>query len=82
MSTYGSASLVTSEKSGLGGLNIKSVSRDEDYNIQIDAVEKNVEKSSVQDASEGRAVFIKIRNIQPKSVKVNVGNEAKDKQTK
>ena len=80
--TSGSVILVTSEKSGLGGLDIKSVSRDEDYNIQIDAVEKNVEKSSVQDASEGRAVFIKIRNIQPKSVKVNIENEAKDKQAK
>lgn len=80
--TSGAVILVTSEKTGLGGLDIKSVSRDDDYNIQIDAIGKNNEKTSVQDASEGRAVFIKIRNIQPKSVKVNIEDEAKDKQAK
>ncbi len=69
----GSVILITRELHGLSDFKVKSVTRDEEYNIQIDTTEKTGEPT-VADASEGRAIFVKVRNIQPKSVKVN--NEA------
>lgn len=72
----GSVILITSEKSGLSSLSAKTVTRDENNNIQIDASEE-IGQSNLADAVEGRAVFVKIRNIQPNSVKVNIDNGTK-----
>lgn len=63
----GSVILVTAEKPGLSYFGINSITRDEDYNIFID--------TSAIDANdtinvEGKAILIKIENIQPKHIEV------------
>lgn len=67
----GSIIMITHESSGIVGLPVSGVSRDENYNIQIDATVKKGE-SKVADSTEGFATFVKIRNIQPNSVKVKI----------
>ena len=67
----GSVIMIAEERSGISALDINAVTRDGDYNIQIDAAMKSGE-SKVDDNTEGFATFVKIRNIQPKSVKVNI----------
>ena len=72
--TSGSIIMITREASGINALDINAVTRDNDYNIQIDAVAK-YGSAQVVDAIDARATFIKVRNIQPKSVKVNIEEE-------
>ena len=72
--TSGSIIMITREASGINALDINAVTRDNDYNIQIDAVAKYGSAQTV-DAIDARATFIKVRNIQPKSVKVNIEEE-------
>lgn len=72
--TSGSIIMITREASGINALDINAVTRDNDYDIQIDAVAK-YGSAQVVDAIDARATFIKVRNIQPKSVKVNIEEE-------
>lgn len=55
----------------LDELEVMSVSRDENYNIQID-VKPVAGGAGVMDGVVGGVAFIKVKNIQPKSVTVNV----------
>ena len=57
------------EAAALSDVKIKSVTRDEDYNVQIDVqTETKAESADVA----GRVVLVKLDNIQPKVVTVNV----------
>jgi hypothetical protein len=67
----GAIIVVTGEGADLASLKVNSVSRDEDYNIQID-VKKEMNPTETEDSPvRGFASFVKIRNIQPNDVKVN-----------
>ena len=57
------------EAVGLTDLTVKSVTRDENYNIQIDLAAK---KDSAKTAKAGRVVFVKLSNIQPVQVTINI----------
>ena len=68
----GSVILVTAEKPGLSYFGINSINRDENYNIFID--------TSAIDANdtinvEGKAILIKIENIQPTLIEVTERKE-------
>ena len=75
----GSVILVTSEEYGLSDIEIEAVSRDEENNIQIDASLRYDNVMNLADAKSGRAVLVKIRNIQPKSVEVKIIDDGPDK---
>ena len=64
--------MVTAESDSLTSFDVKTVTRDEDYNIQIDATEHHEENNCEKTCVAGRAVFVKIRNIQPINVTVNI----------
>lgn len=66
----GSIILVTGEAARLSDFSVKTVTRDAQYNLQIDATAEY--NDSNLDTIDGRAVFVKIRNIQPKNVEVKV----------
>jgi len=66
----GSIILVTGEAARLSDFSVKTVTRDAQYNLQIDATAEY--DDSDLDTIDGRAVFVKIRNIQPKNVEVKV----------
>ncbi len=70
----GSIVMVTSEEDDLYDFKIASVTRDENYNIQVDA-KKSLKEDNCESVCNGKAIFIKIRNIQPKSVSVNITKE-------
>ena len=70
----GSVILVNKEAYGLSGLKVRSVSRDGNYNIQID-VDETYGNDNVLDGGNGSALLVKVGNIQPKSVKVNFFSE-------
>ncbi|MBR5669620.1 hypothetical protein IKX12_00880 [Candidatus Saccharibacteria bacterium] len=61
--------VVPLETAGLTDLQVKSVTRDENYNIQIDLA--STKDKSVADVS-GRVVFVKLSNIQPSYVTINI----------
>jgi hypothetical protein len=57
------------ETAGLTSLSVKSVTRDENYNIQIDLkAEKDKSKTDIL----GGVVFVKLSNIQPNHVTINI----------
>ena len=62
--------VVPVEGAGLDGASVKSVTRDENYNIQID-IEKKEQTDATTGKFNGRAIFVKLRNIQPADVTVN-----------
>lgn len=61
--------VVPLETAGLTDLQVKSVTRDENYNIQIDLA--STKDKSIADVS-GRVVFVKLSNIQPSYVTINI----------
>lgn len=63
--------VVNVEESGLSDLKVKAIARDEKYNLQIDLT-KDTGMSDLADAIDGRVVFVKIKNIQPSLVDVNI----------
>ncbi|MBR5419256.1 hypothetical protein IK110_03345 [Candidatus Saccharibacteria bacterium] len=63
--------VVPVEAADLNGAKVKSVTRDENYNIQID-IEKDEELDTKTGKFNGRAIFVKLRNIQPADVTVNI----------
>ena len=65
--------LVTHEAARLSDFKVNTVTRDADYNLQIDAVAKY--DDSNLDTIDGRAVFVKISNIQPKDIEVKIEKE-------
>ena len=65
----GSIILVATEAAGLKGFSVNSVSRDEDYNVQIDTAKTTTDESEIVS---GQLIFVKIQNIQPASVTVNI----------
>ena len=70
----GSIIMVAEESDNLADFSILSVTRDEDYNIQIDA-KKKLSEDNCADTCHGKAAFIKIHNIQPSNVTVNISKE-------
>lgn len=70
----GSIIAVTREAAGLSDFEVKTVTRDADYNLQIDATEKT-EGEKLLGVKEGRVVFVKISNIQPKGIEIKVTKE-------
>lgn len=68
----GSIVLVTHEAATLSDFEVKTVTRDAEYNLQIDVSAKYEDKD--QDTIDGRAAFVKIRNIQPKNIEVKEGD--------
>ena len=71
----GSIIAVTREASKLSSFNVKTVTRDADYNLQIDAVEELDSENQVEGYINGYVVFVKISNIQPKNVEIKVTEE-------
>ena len=69
----GSVIAVIREAKKLGKFEVVTVTRDADYNLQIDANEKY--DSDAKDEKVGRVVFVKISNIQPKDIEVKVKEE-------
>jgi hypothetical protein len=69
----GSVVLVTHEAAKLSDFRVNTVTRDADYNLQIDAVAKYGDSNL--DTIDGRAVFVKISNIQPKDIEVKIEKE-------
>ena len=65
----GSVILVATEAAGLKGFSVNSVSRDEDYNVQIDTAKTTTDESEIVS---GQLIFVMIQNIQPASVTVNI----------
>ncbi len=61
--------VVPLETAGLTDLQVKSVTRDENYNIQVDLA--STKDKSIADVS-GRVVFVKLSNIQPSYVTINI----------
>ena len=57
------------EVAGLTSLSVKSVTRDENYNIQIDL---KAEKDKMKTEKIGGVVFVKLSNIQPNQVTINI----------
>lgn len=71
----GSVIAVTREASKLGSFEVKTVTRDADYNLQIDATEKIDGENPAEGYINGYVVFVKISNIQPKNIEVKVTKE-------
>ena len=74
-SFFKSGSVVAVPIDGFGytiGTDVKSVVRDENYNITIDIDQTNVMTDDVAVAYTGRLVLVKLPNIQPKQVTVNI----------
>lgn len=69
----GSIIAVIREAKKLDKFEVVTVTRDVDYNLQIDANEKY--GSDAKDEKVGRVVFVKISNIQPKDIEVKVKEE-------
>lgn len=69
----GSVIAVIREAKKLDKFEVVTVTRDADYNLQIDANEKY--DSDAKDEKVGRVVFVKISNIQPKDIEVKVKEE-------
>ena len=69
----GSIIAVIREAKKLDKFEVVTVTRDADYNLQIDANEKY--DSDAKDEKVGRVVFVKISNIQPKDIEVKVKEE-------
>lgn len=67
----GAVIVVTGEGTDLTSMKINSVSRDENYNIQIDVKKEMAPTESEDSPVRGFASFVKIRNIQPNGVKIN-----------
>ena len=63
--------VVPVEAASLNSAKVKSVTRDENYNIQID-IEKDEDQGAKTGKFNGRALFVKLRNIQPADVTVNI----------
>lgn len=59
--------VVNAEAEGLSGYSVTAVSRDENYNLQID-VKKSVDSDATK---KGHVAFVEVGNIQPSSVTVN-----------
>lgn len=70
----GSIIMVTQESMDLADFTIRSIVRDENYGIQIDTIKKT-NNETVGGLKRGRAIFVKIRNIQPESILINVEKE-------
>ena len=68
----GSIILVNAEHTELKNLEVTGISRDEQYNIQIDLKKTVGNDQNATMTLVGRAILIKIQNIQPKSVEVNL----------
>ena len=68
----GSVILITAEKPGLSYFGINSVTRDGDYNIYINT--SSVDANDTINV-EGKAILVKIDNIQPKYVEVTERSE-------
>lgn len=66
----GSIVAVVKETYGVSKLEVTNVSRDENYDIQIDA--KTEGGDDVMDATTCHVVFVKIPNLQPKNVAVKI----------
>ncbi|MCQ2571275.1 MAG: hypothetical protein MJ154_03455 [Candidatus Saccharibacteria bacterium] len=65
--------MVVREGEKLNDFQVKTVTRDADYNLQIDATEAlSAEETG---AKNGQVVFVKVRNIQPKAIDVKVVKE-------
>lgn len=69
----GSVILVTAEMEGMTGFNLNSVVRDENYNISID-VSTVFPDGAPRYGIAGKAILIKIPNIQPRDVDVKYRN--------
>lgn len=69
----GSVIAVIREAKKLDKFEVVTVTRDADYDLQIDANEKY--DSNAKDEKVGRVVFVKISNIQPKDIEVKVKEE-------
>lgn len=69
----GSVILVTQEGAKLSSFEAMTVTRDAQYNLQIDANAK-YDESNIGDVK-GYAAFVKISNIQPNSVEIKVEKE-------
>jgi hypothetical protein len=77
----GSIIVTNAETEKLSDFSVKAVVRDELYNIQIDtelANEKASESTDEEQTIYGRTLFIKVQNIQPKSVKINREKKAEE----
>ena len=59
--------VVNTEAEGLSGYSVTAVSRDENYNLQID-VKKSVDSDATK---KGHVAFVEVSNIQPSGVTVN-----------
>ena len=68
----GSVILIASEKRGLSYFGINSITRDDDYNIHIDT--SSLDANDTIDV-QGKAILIKIENIQPKRVVITEREE-------
>jgi hypothetical protein len=66
----GAVIMVTNETEGLLKFDIKSVTRDADYNIQIDTSSKVKKSDDDSEEKTGQVIFVEISNIQPKSVTI------------
>ena len=69
----GSIIAVIREAKKLDKFEVVTVTRDADYNLQIDANEKY--DSDAKDEKVGRVVFVKISNIQPKGIEIKADKE-------
>ncbi len=63
----GSVILITAEKPGLSYFGINSITRDENYNIFIDT--SAIDTDDTVDVK-GKAILVKIENIQPKHIEI------------
>ena len=69
----GAVIAVIREAKKLDRLNVVTVTRDADYNLQIDANEKY--DSNATDEKIGRVTLVKISNIQPKGIEIKIQKE-------
>ena len=69
----GSVIAVTREAASLSEFKVNTVTRDADYNLQINGVEKYDQTTTGK--LSGYIVFIKISNIQPKGIEIKVTKE-------
>ncbi len=69
----GSIIAVAREGKKLSDFEVRTVTRDADYNLQLDATEKY--NGEDENTVAGRVVFVKISNIQPKSIEVKAEKE-------
>ena len=66
---------VTREASKLSGFEVKTVTRDADYNLQIDTAGKYDGVDPGEDQINGFVVLVKVRNIQPNYIDVKETKE-------